>query len=935
MRRPRRHRSAPAAAAAAAAASAAALGFATMQLPVAAAHVFPYVPTQILMPAACWDESTCDGADLAYVFSQTDGGSVRFSALDYSDTVAADNARQLAPITTELPFLKDEPATTAFGAVRTSNGSVLVLSGACDGTTGSLWSYSTQMGAKGGGSAWRKGTMTRRRSPAYQVPRRGPYFLGGTLAFSSRLAPTMDQPTIYTYGGVCLAPGTDPTGWQSGANYTTTMLSLAPEKARSADKAAAYSLGVVDAAASSEAGGGGGPRTPLAGFTLTELPASTTNMSGSVTQQAGFVLLGGHTQQAFINMSTAAVWNLPDQTWSYIDIGAPDSSSSSSSSRAAALHAPRDDNSQVLNWAAVPVPEVESRSGHTAVLAEDGASIVVFGGWVGDVGTPAEPQLVVLQLGETYSSWRWTVPPAQPPDGKGVYGHGAAMLPGNVMMVLGGWETEAAARTPTTRTPTTRTPTTRTPTTRTPTKKGKMEKKEKKRQASGGGAGALRFLNLTSLSWSDSYTNPAPAKAARGGGGGGVGVGGTAGGGGQGAGDDDDDGSEHARRLGVGLGVGFALLLLAVVATACVCRARREKNRRCRDEAMQPSMRMMMGRDDGTGYPWLHAAASSSSRGYEALGGQAGASSRLDDGPGGRVAVMARTPVNALVSPPGRIHPIMEDDEPTTPTMSDGRSNPFKTPTSATAPRVVFFPPSLGGRAEPAPGPGPGRGPYDDHHHHRHDPDVQDWVSDVDAADSLLDRYSNYSSLRRGRLSPRNEPRDDESRSGSNLSESNRSAVDSLGRSPSRSRRGMGVPIPTGGGLLVADPPKPDSASSSSYNTARSSFGTLQAEGPALLSLPSDHPAAAAAAAAAARGRDGDAVHAEQEEEEEEQAEEGGEGEAEEEHLDTPTSPTTPSSPSKSKPRRRWLGSLSRVFSHSGRAPPPLLAASPERSVVV
>ncbi|KAK2616834.1 hypothetical protein QQS21_000211 [Conoideocrella luteorostrata] len=813
-----------------------------MQPVTAAAHVFPYVPTQILMPPACLNESTCSGADLAYIFSQSDDGAVRFSALNYSNTLGAD--AQLTSITTDLPFLQGEPATTAFGAARISNGSVVVYSGACDGTTGSLWSYSTGLNNEGS-SAWSKKTTT----PSDQGSSRGPYFLGGTLAFSSRLAPTTDQPTIYTYGGMCNSPGTNSTSWQSSANYTKTMMSLAPNS-QAVDTA--YALSVASTA---------GPRTPIAGFTLTQLPASMKNISGSITQEAGFVLLGGHTQQAFINMSTAAVWNLPEQSWSYINIGGPETSGNELAGR--------------NNIYGRAIREVESRSGHTAVLSEDGASIFVFGGWVGDVNTPAEPQLAVLQLSQTYSSWKWTVPRAQP-DGKGVYGHGAAMLPGNVMIVYGGWETAA------------------------PPVGTAM-----RRQASS--VVAPRFLNMTTMSWSNSYTNPTPGKLPLG------------------KGNHDapaGDGSEQSRRLGLGLGLGLGLLLLLGIILALFrWRIRLKNHRRSREDAAQAMAKdaqyfvhdtdEMIERDDA--YPWYvprndgyaaAAAAGDRSLGYESL---RGARASLDDGHGRptitRKPVMSRamrggyvpaeTRLSAFVSPPGRIHPIMEDDEeehhnqgrrtneqPLTPT-SEVHSDPFLTPITATAPPVMFPP---GNRSSATPSP-EGR---------HYDPDVQDWVSDVDAADTLLDRYN---TSRQGRKSPtrRNSARsaalrDDESRSGSNLSESNRSAADSLRRSHSNRRSGASSFF--GGMLLGAavDHPKPSSSSSSSYNTARSGFGALQAEGPALLT------------------------------------------------GTTPSNPNpnyededtnAPSSPSKTKPRKSWLGSLGRVFSQSGGSPP---TVSPELS---
>ncbi|KAG6150658.1 hypothetical protein E4U37_005865 [Claviceps purpurea] len=906
------------------------LRLAAMQLPATAtAHLFPYTPTQILTPSACWNPSTCHGADLAYIFSQTDSGSVQFSALNYSSTLGAEDS-QLTTLTTELPFLKDEPPTTAFGAARTSDGTIIVYSGACDGDIGSIWTFSTSPGDPRSGT-WTNKTITTTASASSTSDSSssttdtasGPAFLGGTIAFSTKLAPSMDQPTLYTYGGMCSPPGPNATAWQTSANYTTKMMSLAPPNTSSqlsnqdtaATAAAAYSLRVAST---------WGPRIPIAGFTLTQLPVSTTNISGSVTQQAGYVLLGGHTQEAFVNMSTAAVWNLPEESWSYVNVGGPADLSS-----AAEMMLMRGDDGQLRGRAVV---QVDSRSGHTAVLAEDGASVVVLGGWVGDVDTPAEPQLVVLRLSQTYSSWRWEVPRAQP-GGRGVYGHGAAMLPGNVMMVYGGWETSALGG----------------------------ETRKAKRQAFGAGGGALRFFNVTSSSWSNSYTNPASGSAASGGG--------------DGKGiheappkTSDDADSERKKRLELGLGLGLGLaLLLGVLVAFCLWRARRKRRRGALDEAIQSTRRdaqysinnadEMMERDDM--YPW-HATSDLSPLGYEAL---RGARASLDDSGPYRPAAIARKPVpprntrggdeedeydgegragympdarlNALYSTPGRIHPIMEDDEedhqdvqalhrghhpgePLTPT-SDAQSDPFITPTTTAAPPVVF-PPTIitpGGtrRGGPATTNRASAGPPPEEHRY-YDPDVQEWVSDVNAADSLLEQY-NSSRKSRGPLSPTRRAsvrstalRDDESRSGSNLSDANRSSADeSLRRSASHRRSGVpgGAGLGLGLGLLI-DHPKPSSSSTSSYNTARTGFATLQAEGPALLQPPG----------AASQSQSGPTSSPNPTPNTPLQGQGGLLNRRVEEQEPLHHEEEAPSSPSKSKPRRSWLGSLSRVFSQSG-----------------
>jgi hypothetical protein len=235
---------------------------------------------------------------------------------------------------------------------------------------------------------------------------------------------------------------------------------------------------------------------------------------------------------------------------------------------------------------------------------------------------------------------------------------------------------------------------------------------------------------------------------------------------------------------------------------------------------------------------------------------------------------------SGLLSSPGHIHPIMEADEeefqhalrnnePITPT-SDSPSDPFVTPSATAVPLPLF---ATTGRGSATPSPEAGT--------RRIDPDVQDWVSDVDASDGLLARRQG------GRISPtrRNSHRsgaalrDDDSRTGSGLSEaSNRSDL-------RMGRRGMASSLLGGSTLAHTDINKPGSSSSSSYNTAKSTFGALQQEGPNLLMGGSTSYSAG-------------------------------------QYQDDSEEPQQPGSPSKSKPRRGWLGSIRRAFSVSGRSTP-------------
>ncbi|KAL7925697.1 hypothetical protein ACQKWADRAFT_198184 [Trichoderma austrokoningii] len=805
---------------------------------VASAHSFPYNPTQIFTPDACFNQSACQGADVAYIFTQDSDDHVQFLSLNVSGAVGADTKLNL--VSSYLPFFDGtNPPNTAFGAVRTEDGSVLAYVGACDKGPGDVWTF----GKGGGGNAtWVKQPTT--LGKLKQSASRGPYFLGGTIAFSATLAPLLEEPTIYSYGGMCDTPSDNSTDWQPDAAYTTSMMTLTPTDSSPSSKS--YVQGIASST---------GPKTPIAGFSLTALQSSMNNNSGTVTQQTAYVVIGGHTQQAFINMSTAAVWSLPEESWSYINVQQPA------------------DNAD----------GVDSRSGHTAILSADGRSIIVMGGWVGDVNTAADPQLLVLEMSETYSSWAWTVPKQQPNfGGSGIYGHGAAILPGNIMMAYGGWQIGGSS----------------------------SSSSKAKRQSSL--TTSPQFLNLTDMTWSTSYSNPSASKAP----------------GKSPSGGSSSSTSARSKILGLSLGFGISggALLIILAGMGCFCWRKRQRRRAAREEtiramAQDASMFVhdtseMAQRDDN--FPWGYRSWYSNgpdqyqlggddrSLGYEGMRGSYGGYAPVVPGvarkPVSRQLRGGYMPANAqnnFMPTPGQIHPIMEDEEEdlaqqrvhpievTTPT-SEAYSDPFLTPTVAVASGAlpVFQPPPPGqSTADPNPD-----GSF------QHDPDVQDWVSDVDAADAMLARYN---STRQARAPTRRSSqrstgmREEDLRTDSALSESNRSGGDGLGRSSSGRWSNILTSAFGGASSATTEPGKPGSSSSSSYNTAKSGFGALQAEGPNLLlgrSTPQD-------------------LFDEDEQ---------------------------PSSPSKFKPRRNWLGSLRRVFSGAESNSGDLLSPrdrSPQREI--
>ena len=637
-----------------------------------------------------------------------------------------------------------------------------------------------------------------------------------------------------------------------------------------------------------------GPPIAEAGFTITGLTPTFSNSTG---QQQNFVLLGGHTQTAFINMSQLAIWSLPEESWTFVTVDSPSSSNPNTELAVKSV-----------------VTSVDSRSGHTAVLTEDGSKIIVLGGWVGDAGQAADPQLAVLELGTGYGGsgdWEWSVPPQQP-SGTGLYGHGAVMLPGNVMMVLGGYNVSSSTNS---------------------------------KRASTPGTQAM-FFNATSLTWGTEYTNPEYIAAIA------SGV--------------DSSSKSNSKKLGIGLGLGLGLGLLAILIAIAVCFWYNRHLKKIREAEREKHIQSLstgaanfysptreMGQRAG-GFPWAEAGYSHSGEddvlhdststvaGYENL--HAGVHALGDHGIPPPPRQITRKPLHARTArgmyqptpnfenhgranslgTAGPIHPIYEADE------DDHHSN-----ISDIGVGVAFGDPSsVPTSTNPNRHSDPFRDPPINYsaplHHEEVSPDsesparsrereIQEWVSDWAAADALLASQSrSHSAI--GRVSPTRRAQliaasnvssvsgeEDSGRTASNLSERSVAisamTVSRSGSSSQRSRsnslRGFlanainpftsTIPSNTVGSSTISpvfdasgrgQPPRSAGSGSSSFNTAHTSFPALQAEGESLLPRPDD------------------GWHSDN---------------------NSPTRLTPePGSPSKSRPlaqsRTGWLGSLKRAF---------------------
>jgi hypothetical protein len=648
-----------------------------------------------------------------------------------------------------------------------------------------------------------------------------------------------------------------------------------------------------------------------AGFTITGLSPSYSNATGVQTQQQNFVWVGGHTKTAFINMSQVAVWSLPEESWSFVTVDSPSATNV---------------NTELAVKSTATI--IDSRSGHSAVLSEDGSSIVVYGGWVGDIKTAADPQLAILQLGTGYGGtgdWKWVVPASQP-NGSGMYGHGAVMLPGNVMMILGGYNISTSSTA---------------------------------KRATGADTQAL-FYNATSMTWVSEYTNPAYTSLLA-----------------QNAAPQSSS-TTRVTKIGLGLGIGFGLLAVIAAISLCCWYSRRLRMRRAIEReknirelgssvsSFYTNPNREMSQSGGGVFPWAN-------RGWN--GGQDSDSSMVEYanlqhsiqgyGPDpDPVPVpprqVQRKPLHSRASrgayqpavgfdfgtgsghgrsnslgTAGAIHPIYEADEEDQGHESDAVGIAIGEPSHINTDTNRYSDPFRDSRRdtglfnEPE-SPAASR-----------EREIQEWVTDWAAADLLLHSQTRIHS-HTGRISPTRRAQlvavgttassvsgeEDSGRTESNLSEQtersltisgssglSRSGSNSLGRaSRSNSLRGFitGI-IPfsaagtaassTVGASTVMSPvfdssanrgnPPPGSAgsnSSKSFNTARTSFPTLQMEGETLLPRPAT----------------GDDFYI-------------SSGEVSPVHE-----PELPGSPSKSKPsaialgKRRgqmgWLGSLRRAF---------------------
>ena len=436
----------------------------------------PYNPTAALNPT---------NSSLVYLMRPTsDNSNFEVVALDTSKPVSA-NSPALTTVSNSLPFPVDPK--TALVPVADDNGAFRVLAGQCGkGANGTeLWTFKADSSTADGN--WTQETLSV-DGVANPTVNAGTNFLAAGVPFST--ISNLDS-DIYAFGGMCPnKTRVTVEDWQASGTYSNSLLAFQRKSG------AGYTMSTP---------WNRGPPIGEAGFTLTPLEPTffDSAKSSGASRQQNFVLLGGQTAGAFTNMSQVALLSLPEETWSFIPVQDPGGSRADLAIRRTS--------------------SVDSRSGHAAVLADDGKSVIVVGGWVGDVETPAEPQVAILNLGKGYGGsgpWEWTTPTIQGSgiaSGSGLYGHSAVLLPGNVLMVTGGYAISPASS------------------------------RKAKRAASA--SSSTYFLNVTTSTWTVDYTNPSPHPSGSGIGASTLSL------------PTDADNAKQRIGLGAGLGIGLAALL--------------------------------------------------------------------------------------------------------------------------------------------------------------------------------------------------------------------------------------------------------------------------------------------------------------------------------------------------------------------------------------
>ena len=373
--------------------------------PYNAAHLFP----------------SREGSDSIYLIqpSAPDTHQYELSLIELNSE-SASNTLSRKIVSSPLPFAK-ENQLTAFTPIVDDEGNIYVYAGDCfSGSGGSqIWKLSKENDKPASERQWRQQIFDHNEERENGNGTGANFLAAGIHYNPSVVDKNASSSSLYIFGGMCPDTKEDGKTWTSG-NYSNVMLHF--DTAATQDETTKFDLDLISAKE---------PPVAEAGFSITPLQATYTNVTESIqSKQQDYLLIGGQTESAFINMSQVALFSLPQESWTFLPVLQPNVARDDLREKDAATE------SQI---------EIEPRSGHSAALSSDGRRVFVYGGWVGDVETPAQPQLALLEVGNGYGGdedWTWTIPQTAGSvleNTVGIYGHGATVLPGDILMIAGGY----------------------------------------------------------------------------------------------------------------------------------------------------------------------------------------------------------------------------------------------------------------------------------------------------------------------------------------------------------------------------------------------------------------------------------------------------------------------------------------------------------------
>jgi len=202
------------------------------------------------------------------------------------------------------PNASNTNSATSYTPILDTDGGIAVLAGNCSiGAAGSsLYKFTPAT------SKWAKQTLGDDTGSSGSNTLTGARFLASGVSFSPNM--TGQEMDLFVFGGMCPFANTTAENWMTSASYSNSLLKV-QEKTSGGDR-----LSIITQ----------NSQQPIAeaGFTFTPLQATYKDTSsGSSVVEQDFLLLGGHTNGGFMNMSLIAILSLPQASWTFVAVDSP------------------------------------------------------------------------------------------------------------------------------------------------------------------------------------------------------------------------------------------------------------------------------------------------------------------------------------------------------------------------------------------------------------------------------------------------------------------------------------------------------------------------------------------------------------------------------------------------------------------------------------